>query len=120
MTRVADVERLGVDPVDILLTHDAPGRWDIGERRDGRDVDERSARNRERVDASVRATRPRLVIHGHWHHRYDHTIDWPDGTHSTVIGLGANVDADGNDTDDITDAAVVVDLDTLTWRRPQG
>jgi hypothetical protein len=56
---------------------------------------------RSRILGAVEATTPKLVVHGHWHHRYSHLLTWPvtvDGelqwrsTH--VEGLAADVQHD--------------------------
>lgn len=68
----ADLLRCGTDPVDILATHDAP--WGapnvIGPNTAGdKDSFPVSAANRQRVAALCDAVRPRLLVHGHYHHR---------------------------------------------------
>ena len=58
------------------------------------------------IGYAVADTRPRLVVHGHWHHGYDTELTWIDrvetqrvGTLSwgaaRVVGLGCDGDAAG-------------------------
>ncbi len=69
-TTPADVARLGDDPLDLLLTHDVP--IGIGVRADmplPADDLARARQNRTLVQEAVDATRPELLVHGHWHLR---------------------------------------------------
>jgi len=73
-------------PVDVLLTHDAPdGTCPIvnGTYKG----DHISRGNRKAVSAVMEAVAPRLLVHGHYHHRY--TADAGD---TTVEGLGRDGD----------------------------
>lgn len=114
-----DLDRLGAEPLDVLACHDAPGEHPIGDRPDRVD-DPRSVRVRALLTEAVAATTPRLVFHGHWHHRYDTTIAVGTRTGAlhqvAVCGLGANADGDGEELDvtAIVDAAVVYDTATMT------
>lgn len=76
--------------VDLLLTHDAPQlppKLDLYMQKMGFDVggyktDKDSRNNRLAVTAVMQAVRPSLVIHGHFHYRYnDMLMDTP------VVGL---------------------------------
>ncbi|HMQ27453.1 MAG TPA: hypothetical protein PKA98_15795, partial [Acidimicrobiales bacterium] len=55
-----------------------------------RQIDEAS---RAQVAAAVAATSPRLVVHGHWHHRYSVELTTPAGT-ARVEGLASNLEGD--------------------------
>jgi hypothetical protein len=70
-------------PVDVLLTHDAPEGVCPIVTSDYKG-DEISRGNRKAVSAVVEAVTPRLVTHGHYHHRYSAKI--PGGPQ--VEGLG--------------------------------
>lgn len=60
---------MGGGPVDVLLTHDAPdGVVPIVDRH--YKGDEISRSNRLAVSAVMEAVHPRLLVHGHYHHRY--------------------------------------------------
>lgn len=96
-SEVIAVEHSGVQ-VDIALTHDAPARppgvslW-----RDPRDpclADdlEESTRLVRRVASAWRPTR---LFHGHWHRRYEHTINVDGGYRLRVTGLDAESMATG-------------------------
>jgi hypothetical protein len=67
----ADVERLGDDPLDVLVLHDAPLRPSDHPKVALPDQDLEVSRAVRRLLARALArTRPELVLHGHWHHRY--------------------------------------------------
>lgn len=81
-------------PVDVLLSHDAPSCvplslpppaafWDVADlaRSDG---------HRERVQSVVRALKPSLVLHGHYHIRQQWSGLHADGTDITVVSLDMN------------------------------
>ena len=70
VTTASDITRLGRAPLDVLVTHYGPRIPDSFQPLPNpthRKADEAS---RAQVAAAVTATRPRLVVHGHWHHRY--------------------------------------------------
>lgn len=86
--------------VDVLFTHDAPdGVCPII--REGYKGDLISQGNRKAISAVMEAVHPRLLVHGHYHHRYSRVVH---GTH--VEGLGR--DGQG------ADSWLV--LDTSHWR----
>ena len=98
VTTDADVERLGDGPLDVLVTHDAPEGTPL--RGLGLPpVDQVLADEvRARIRSAVESTGPRLLLHGHWHHRYSHELTWPttvDGElawrATQVEGLAADV-----------------------------
>jgi hypothetical protein len=86
-----DVDRLGTDPVDVLVTHDAPSAVPLvglSPNPPSAVVERDAAINRAFVDAAIRATCPTLVVHGHWHVSHSTWIETP---HScTVVGLAAD------------------------------
>ena len=95
-------------PADVLLSHDHPA---LGYRLKGLpipDADERaSAQVRQLLGEVVKAIRPKVVVHGHWHRAYQVERDGV-----SVTGL----DCDGTD-----QAVAVLDLDTLEteeWNLP--
>lgn len=118
MVRAADVDRLGAASLDVLVCHDAPGTHPVAGHPE-RGGDPRTDRNRARITVAVAATRPQVVLHGHWHVRYDTTLAHPGG-HARVVGLGANVDIDGEPVGagGIVDAAVVLELPSLQVSPP--
>lgn len=66
-----DVDRLGDDPLDVLVTHDVPASFAIPYKRPIHPADElRSLESRELIDSAVRATGAELVLAGHWHERW--------------------------------------------------
>lgn len=92
----SDVHRLGSGPLDVLLTHDAPGDHEVpNPYKVERSSDRSSLLNRDRLSVAVDATRPRLVLHGHWHQRYSVDLVHADGSQWRVEGFGANVSPDG-------------------------
>lgn len=92
-----DVERLGKAPLDVLLTHDTASSVPIHGEALNYDDELRSYTNRRQVADAVANTAPRLLLHGHWHHRYGYTLN--DGTPVTansretrVEGLSSNIE----------------------------
>lgn len=84
VTAPADVARLGHDPLDVLVCHDGPTIPEGFRPLPGaspRKVDQAS---RDQVATAVERTRPRLVVHGHWHLRY--TAERPDGGRAGAAG----------------------------------
>ncbi|WP_427019397.1 metallophosphoesterase family protein (plasmid) [Pseudarthrobacter sp. P1] len=64
----ADVERLGHDPLDVLITHEVPAGIDLVSEFDLPEFLEReSFISRQLVREAVRNTTPRRVFSGHWH-----------------------------------------------------
>lgn len=101
-----DVEALGHEPLDVLVSHDAPIGVPLNSGLRLVPVDEmRGEENRHRVGRAVERTLPRLLVHGHWHHRYSFELSWidHDATEASgsvqwastqVEGLGADIDGD--------------------------
>ncbi len=97
----ADVDRLGERPLDVLVCHDAPAGAPLrglalppADEIQAKDV-------RDLLSEAVRQTRPKLVVHGHWHHRHSFELAWPTCGDSSgvtwastlVVGLAADVQA---------------------------
>jgi hypothetical protein len=87
----------------VVVTHDAPwgaanviGYETVGDKDDYPD----SAANRKRVAAICDIVKPKLLVHGHYHHRNSTVYK-----SSRVEGFGRDGDATG--------ALAVLDLDTL-------
>lgn len=92
-----DAESIAVaardERVGVLLTHDAPrdapldsGRWPV----DWAEVDRVLAEeHRDRLSRVCKALRPRKVVHGHWHYRYQETVETTWGS-CEFIGLHCN------------------------------
>lgn len=92
-TSAAEAARLGRSRLDVLVCHDVPVRPPGSEplpRQSPRQIDEAS---RAQLAAAVAATSPRLVVHGHWHHRYSVEIPTPAGV-ARVEGLASNLEGD--------------------------
>lgn len=99
---VTEAEVLAIETsgrrVDIALTHDAPARppgtalW-----RDPRDptLSDDLERNTRYIRRIASAWRPQHLYHGHWHLRYDHTINLDGGHRLRVTGLAAESIATG-------------------------
>lgn len=73
----ADIERLGHEPLDVLATHAAPTSYPAPARvpRLPADVLADAAAHRDLLDRAVANTRPRLVVHGHYHQRLHADLD---------------------------------------------
>lgn len=115
VTTAEDVEALGSGALDVLVAHDAPAGVPL----QGLalpDVDQvRSDEVRALVAAAVKATMPKLVLHGHWHRRHSFELTWPvsgggalDWAHTQVEGLASNIEHDHR-------AWGVLDLDPLRF-----
>lgn len=115
VTTAEDVETLGSGALDVLVAHDAPAGVPL----QGLalpDVDQvRSDEVRALVASAVKATTPKLVLHGHWHRRHSFDLTWPVGgsgalewAHTQVEGLASNVEHDHR-------AWGVLDLDPLRF-----
>lgn len=64
-----DVERLGDEPLDVLLTHDAPDiPPGVQLMKIKRKHQRASANTRSRIQEAMHATKPKLLVHGHWHY----------------------------------------------------
>lgn len=93
----ADVEKLGTDRLDVLLTHDAPsgatpesefGLWPMDEAQ--------CQVSRHLIRSAVEATRPALVLHGHWHVRHSTTLQLNSADCAVrVEGLASDQERDG-------------------------
>lgn len=116
-----DVARLGEEPLDVLISHDAPAgvnllsSWRLPAEDQIRADDVRAL-----VAQATMATSPRLLVHGHWHHGYESELSWINRTltersggltwdSTRVVGLGCDGDA--------AHGWIVLDLPTLdiTW-----
>jgi hypothetical protein len=115
VTTAEDVEALGSGALDVLVAHDAPAGVPL----QGLALPEidqvRSDEVRALVAAAVKATMPKLVLHGHWHRRHSFELTWPVGgggalewAHTQVEGLASNVEHDHR-------AWGVLDLDPLRF-----
>jgi hypothetical protein len=88
-----DVAHLGEEPLDVLLTHDAPQGINV----EGVDIwtakdDVDSVANRQRVERARRATSPRILLHGHYHLRHSTVIGPPE---TRIEGLAADLQSSG-------------------------
>ncbi|MCU6481964.1 metallophosphoesterase [Arthrobacter sp. A2-55] len=69
-TTRADVERLGRDPLDVLITHEVPAGIDVKKVFElPENLEREASANRLLVLDGVRNTNPDLVFSGHWHQR---------------------------------------------------
>lgn len=100
--------------IDVMLTHDAP--WHVFraikrpelEMRINYKHDVQSRMQQRKVYEVAKQVHPKILLHGHWHHRYEHVLDfYGENPPVTVIGLGMNT----HPSKDIDDA-------TLVWKLP--
>lgn len=69
-TILGDVDALGAEPLDVLITHDVPAGIDVETMFDLPEALEREVYIvRSLLRDAVRNTEPRLVFSGHWHQR---------------------------------------------------
>jgi hypothetical protein len=75
----ADVELLGTEPLDVLLTHDIPTGIHISSSwRLPPDDQVRADAVRVLIRNAMEATGPAMLLHGHWHHRHSIELPWID------------------------------------------
>lgn len=87
--------------VDVVISHDAPFGVDIPGIGTGASLNvdsgfppiclQESSEHRRRVRDVIDAVKPKLIIHGHYHRRYQALYDLPNGKRTLVQGL----DCDG-------------------------
>lgn len=85
-----EVDRLGDERLDILLTHDAPPGAPLRSTLT-LPPDHTAERPRELIDQAVVRTRPEMLIHGHWHQRQSYSIRRAHGR-TDVEALGCDED----------------------------
>lgn len=123
MTDHSDVERLGDEPLDVLVAHEAPAGLDLAAGQLPAEDQIRTDQVRSLIATAVEATQPRIVLHGHWHHVHDTELSWIDRVateqsgglawrSTRVIGLGC----DG----DVSAGWAVLDLGTLDISWPNS
>lgn len=103
----ADLARVAAGgPAQVLLTHDAPSGYAIPGLSPVWELpvpwqteQPGCEEHRERIREAMEAVRPRLVVHGHYHRRYQLTLDEPWGP----------VQVEGLDCDGTSGAFVVLD-----------
>lgn len=106
----ADVEHLLREPVDVVLSHDAPQIANMKSQRSFPAEDlERAFESRAVLDLVIESCRPELVAHGHWHIR-----------HTTTVG-GVRIEGFADDNSRFPNAAGILDLsslDVLSMKEP--
>ncbi len=76
----ADVDALGDDDLDVLVTHDVPARVPmVGWMRIDPHTLLRAHGVRELLDQAIDRTQPSVVLSGHWHQRVTHDLVRADG-----------------------------------------
>ena len=95
-----DVERLGSEPLDVLVTHDAPDSANMPSGGLPLLDEMKSAEVRYLIEQALHNTNAALVLHGHWHLRYGTSVNWwgEDGVEriARVEGIGANISPTGD------------------------
>src|SRR5665647_3250961 len=79
--RPEHLERLGSEPLDVLVTHDVPAGVDLFRAFEvGPAPAARAQVSRDLLAAAVQCTGPELVLSGHWHERATAYLPLMDGT----------------------------------------
>lgn len=105
--KIEDVEKLGNDKLDILLTHDVPLNVFMKSTLVLRPEIEKAANvSRKNIEQAVLNTDPEHMFAGHWHKRVDERFVNPYTQHTTDVHVLNMEYRKGN--------AVVLDLDDLT------
>lgn len=81
-----DVATLTDDPLDVLLTHDAPAGIPIEGLPLSAPDELRSYDNRRLIATAVESTNAQVLLHGHWHYRYQFDLTRIDATASKAQG----------------------------------
>ncbi len=108
-----DLEALGNEPLDVLVCHDGPGgvapMIEMKRSRAQRPSDGQIGEgNQRRIQTAAQRTKPRLLVHGHWHVRHSSTWHAPWGE-CQVEGLGSDLRPG---------AFAILDLETLSVTQP--
>jgi predicted phosphodiesterase len=75
----SDLACLGDEPLDVLVCHDAPAGVPLQSGIWLNDADQlRADKVQNLLRRAVELTAPRLVLHGHWHHRHTFELAWVD------------------------------------------
>lgn len=98
-----DLDILGDERLDVLLTHDAPSSVTLPEGMNlSYDLELRANEIRDRLELARQMTAPSLVLHGHWHYR-QHSVaarrsaSDPDRWISSVVeSLASNMEREGS------------------------
>jgi len=114
MIRPEDVEAASLNGrVDVVFSHDCPAGVEIpGIHAADKHIFPDSMVNRERLREAVRAVRPRLICHGHYHVRDRNHLDLPYGDSGDLVWH--RVQIEGLDFETNPGAIQVLDLDM--WR----
>lgn len=110
MAEAEDLDRLGKERLDVLLTHDSPERLDHLAHQLGPFDEENCELTKRVIRDGIRATKPYRLFHGHWHHRYEDAFYYYDAAGNSsitrVMGLACNDDP-------LKDAIVAIDTSHL-------
>ena len=111
----ADVQHLGETPLDVLVCHDAPEGTPLR----GLELpvaDElKGAEVRRRILEAIKKTQPKLVVHGHWHHRISHELSWPTGSDGQLRWLSTQVEGLAADVQHDHQAWAILELNPLKF-----
>ena len=111
----ADVANLGDAPLDVLLCHDAPEGAPIRKFELQPRDEMMCSLVRERILQAVKATRPELVVHGHWHRRTSSELTWPTGGHDELSWGSTQVEGLAADKQGDHRAWAVLEVDPLQF-----
>lgn len=101
-----------LEPVDVLLTHDKPARSDP--RWNRKDFQE-CLPNQLRIQQVIADLNPKLIVHGHLHHRYADQFATHGGRYQvTCVGLDADLDAADHPSYTRYDNVILLNLDPET------
>lgn len=81
-------------PVDIMVTHDCPNGVTIPRialmPNLPQSLDQQAYQHRMILGSVVDQVKPKVLVHGHYHHRYNSQRVNPDNTRTQIIGLDCN------------------------------
>ena len=115
VTTADDLATLGSEPLDVLVAHDAPSGVPLSGFSLPVEDQVRADEVRDLVAAAVKATRPELVLHGHWHLRHSFELAWPVGAGAELEWASARVEGLASNIEHDHRAWGVLDLEPLSF-----
>jgi len=107
------------DSIDVLVAHDVPSGAPLGRLASlklSKTLEDEARRNRRQLLEVVRATRPKLLIHGHYHTRLDYFMDYKDldGNDQRLDCIGLSCDPESHHGyGPMEESYVIVELEDL-------
>jgi len=107
------------DGIDVLVSHDVPSGAPLGRLTNltlNKTLEDESRRCRRQLLEVVRATKPKLLIHGHYHTRLDYSMEYRDleGNDEELDCIGLSCDPESHHSfASIEESYVILELEDL-------